>query len=63
MYYYWDLGKYRNRIENILITTDSAPYTLSMSIFLFPVLKNIFVCSKINCSPGMFYGGVIVKQI
>ena len=25
---YWDLEKYRYRIENILITTDSVPYTL-----------------------------------
>ena len=55
--------KYRYRIENILITTDSVPYTLSISIFLFPVLKTMCDCSKINSLPDKFCGGVIVKRI
>ena len=45
---------YRYRIENILITTDSAHYTFKIFIFLFPLLKNLCDCSKINCSPGKF---------
>ena len=39
MYDYWDLEKNIYRIENILLTVDSVPYTLSMSIYLFTVLK------------------------
>ena len=53
MYVQWEVEKYG--IENILRTTDSGPY---ISIFLFPVLKNMCYCSKINCSPGKFCGGV-----
>ena len=41
MYDHWDPEKYRYLIENILITTDLVPYTLSISIFVSPVLKNM----------------------
>ena len=63
MYDHWDPEKYRYLIENILITTDSVPYTLSISIFVFPVLKNMCDCSKISCSPGKFCSGDIVRRI
>ena len=36
---------------------------LSISIFLFPVVKIMCDCSKINCSPHMFCEGVITTLV
>ena len=43
------------------LTIGLVSYTFSISIFLFPVVKNMSGCSEINLPPFQFCGCVIVQ--